>query len=1168
MMQGSRDLHRRWWLSKRFSIFDAKYVSGTYKSDAVEIKCLNGTEAGQQFTITAGYPLDYGYGINNKPREKGVTLNIGDSYTFTTQEVVNVGDPIRIYGAPNISELDLSRMTGRLATLTVTNANSDTLGTKMKKLVVGNPNVANMELKEISGLKKLTSLDYLDIQGLKNVTSLDLTSQPQLKELKAFGSNIASVSFAKGAPVEKLELPTSVTSLDLNQLTRLTTENLLFESGMNGISSISIKGCPKLSKNFAWVYNWYVGKTTPNETSSLVMDNVDWKDVDAGQLAALTNLGHISLKGKVTVTDITLEQLNMLIDVFGESAFDKNAELFINAPDAIFVTGRTELLEGESEDYACIVFGAEVQGFTWSIYSGGSSSDTTIDATTGLLTTKEGSGARTLTIRVVARTDAGTKTKDITVKVAARTYPASGTTTLSGSSRLNETREIYKLDVATPNVNGEYVVTWSLTGMDGYAEIESSSNTQCVIKKVLEPAVKVLGTLTCAIKKKANNYSLFSKTFSIEFVNDTIAETDEGVVTALYNAGLCANSAYITKEEAALITDVDLQHGTSYSTSIFYAQRSKIKSFDGFQYFTSVTKVSSYLFSYCTQLKSLRIPEGVSTIENYSIAEYTTSVYFPSTVSKITGSSFGTGSHDVYSRKSNVIYEVSEDNPFYMSHEGGLYTRNGCLIKWARSASVKDLVFPEWVNEMGYHCICMESLDSITFTGHVKMNSSAFNTVYLRNSLSIYSIEGSPQDFRPLDSSEKTLYIGGGLDSRAGLFFAQDTLSFFANVECFGGTTLRDECIYSKENVLIRALNGAKDVVIPEGGDIGPYAFYRSYIERLVVPEGITTIPRYACYEATKLREVHLPSTITLIESNAFFSATAIEEMYLKAATPPAIGDTWSLYKIGVKGGKLYVPYNSVDIYKANNTWKNINLSIDYHYNAVECESLSIVVASVSGRETTAKIQYVALTSGLDVISGTELSNIEVKGTAISEEFPQNTSYTDTVERTISFTYLGVTATTTITQGVWKDKYYTVDLNSQWQDSATIANPDFATYDGVYESFSNKGKGNTAAIMYIDIVDYETFKLYVRSYAENNYDYVMVSQLDTTIENGTSYSDTALVKAHTRAAQSGGTAISSYKLVEFTEIGGGEHRISVLYRKDSSGDSGTDQGYVLIPKEQ
>jgi hypothetical protein len=141
-------------------------------------------------------------------------------------------------------------------------------------------------------------------------------------------------------------------------------------------------------------------------------------------------------------------------------------------------------------------------------------------------------------------------------------------------------------------------------------------------------------------------------------------------------------------------------------------------------------------------------------------------------------------------------------------------------------------------------------------------------------------------------------------------------------------------------------------------------------------------------------------------------------------------------------------------------------------------------------------------------------------------------------------------------------------LNSQWQESTTIANPDSATYDGVYESFSNKGKDNETAIMYIDIVGYETFKFYIRSYAESNYDYVMVSQLDKTITGSTSYSDTSLVKAHTRGKQNSSTAISGYTLVEFMGIDSGEHRITVVYRKDSSSASGDDRGYVLIPKEQ
>ena len=243
--------------------------------------------------------------------------------------------------------------------------------------------------------------------------------------------------------------------------------------------------------------------------------------------------------------------------------------------------------------------------------------------------------------------------------------------------------------------------------------------------------------------------------------------------------------------------------------------------------------------------------------------------------------------------------------------------------------------------------------------------------------------------------------------------------------------------------------------------------------------------------------------------------------------------------------------------------------TLEYTYEPTECTSLTITADDVSGRSTSTTIHWTAITNGVDELTGETLTGVEVTGTATSEAFPQNTSYTDTVERTISYTYMGVTATTTITQGVWKDQFYTLDLNDgQWELSTTIANPDSTIYDGVYQSVKSKGVNNGYDTMYIDIVAYDTFKLYIRSYAESNYDYVMVSQLDQTITGSTSYSDTTLVKAHTRENQKSGTAISDYTLVEFTGIDGGEHRITVVYRKDSSGNSNDDRGYVLIPKEQ
>lgn len=143
---------------------------------------------------------------------------------------------------------------------------------------------------------------------------------------------------------------------------------------------------------------------------------------------------------------------------------------------------------------------------------------------------------------------------------------------------------------------------------------------------------------------------------------------------------------------------------------------------------------------------------------------------------------------------------------------------------------------------------------------------------------------------------------------------------------------------------------------------------------------------------------------------------------------------------------------------------------------------------------------------------------------------------------------------------------YTVNLNSQWEATTAVPNPDSTLYDGVYRSASNYHVGSGVATMYITIKNCSSFKMYIRSYAESSYDYVMVSQLDKAITGSTSATDKTLVKAHTKGNQQSGTALSNYTLVEFTGIPSGEHTITVVYRKDGSVDKGDDRGYVLIEK--
>jgi hypothetical protein len=95
----------------------------------------------------------------------------------------------------------------------------------------------------------------------------------------------------------------------------------------------------------------------------------------------------------------------------------------------------------------------------------------------------------------------------------------------------------------------------------------------------------------------------------------------------------------------------------------------------------------------------------------------------------------------------------------------------------------------------------------------------------------------------------------------------------------------------------------------------------------------------------------------------------------------------------------------------------------------------------------------------------------------------------------------GVPLNWTITNenGVVQDRPISVNLNNQWRVNTGVSNPDASLYSGVYESFSNKGINSTSAIMYITINGLNSFKMYIRSYAEASYDYGMFGKLDTAV---------------------------------------------------------------------
>ena len=157
--------------------------------------------------------------------------------------------------------------------------------------------------------------------------------------------------------------------------------------------------------------------------------------------------------------------------------------------------------------------------------------------------------------------------------------------------------------------------------------------------------------------------------------------------------------------------------------------------------------------------------------------------------------------------------------------------------------------------------------------------------------------------------------------------------------------------------------------------------------------------------------------------------------------------------------------------------------------------------------------------------------------------------------------------------GKWAEitENFTVDLNSQWQDSTSYGSlsSDTANYD-FYESFGNYHVNNGKATMFITINGYASFTFKVRNYSESFYDYVVVNNLDDTtvpswqpsVGSGTASSGKVYYTNKTNSSN------TTWFDVTFNDLDSGEHIITVTYGKDGSANDGDDRGYVAIPKKQ
>lgn len=226
-LQGDRTPHRHWFLRTSYDYFDAINVCGEFLSKTINVR----TEIPKNitFTIKAGIDSYFGWGTSISNDETGVLVTKGENHTFNINRALQLNNPLHIFGASKIQELDMSNIAQYMASnLDFTQTYDSVTGTYLRKLNIGikdediqEDNIGTFNeydtFKSIGGLSVLEKVEEFSVQGLYYLERLNLENLRSLKKFKAKGTNITYFKPADGCNLSLVELPDTVRSLTLNE---------------------------------------------------------------------------------------------------------------------------------------------------------------------------------------------------------------------------------------------------------------------------------------------------------------------------------------------------------------------------------------------------------------------------------------------------------------------------------------------------------------------------------------------------------------------------------------------------------------------------------------------------------------------------------------------------------------------------------------------------------------------------------------------------------------------------------------------------------------------------------------------------------------------------------------------------------------------------------------
>ena len=248
-LSGTREMQLDHFITNRFALLDAKFGVSTYRADSAGFYMAREVpDAADVMRIVSGDEYYFAYGLSGKDYMEGETGRLlrGETGMLSVTGKRALNDPMLLFGASKILELDLTGAAGHL----------------LNGLELGNCKMMRrLDISVKRGAQPSTTTWWLVTQGCRQLrevnlngqtmarsnrqdsTSLDFSTNTLLRSLDAGGTNVKSVTVAKGAPIENLVLPASLTTLRLEYLPKLKEEGLTIEGTAN-VTKLVIDSCP------------------------------------------------------------------------------------------------------------------------------------------------------------------------------------------------------------------------------------------------------------------------------------------------------------------------------------------------------------------------------------------------------------------------------------------------------------------------------------------------------------------------------------------------------------------------------------------------------------------------------------------------------------------------------------------------------------------------------------------------------------------------------------------------------------------------------------------------------------------------------------------------------------------------------------------------------------